>query len=189
MKKKSILLVDDEEIILNSIGRDLRQENYDITCASSGAEAISFLKSKHFDLVVTDLSMYEVDGLQVLKEAKEINSLTGVIILTGYGDMTSAIESLRLGADDYLLKPCETEELIIRIGRCLEKQEALQKIKIYEEILPVCCVCGDIRDDSGVEQGKGIWMKSGEFIIKKTSAQVTHTYCQKCYTKALAEDI
>ena len=184
MEDKSILLVDDEEIILHSLGRDIRQENYDVTFAPSGEEAISLLKGgRQFDLVVTDLSMSEVDGIQVLQEVKKINSFMGVIILTGYGDMTSAIDALRLGADDYLLKPCESEELLIRIARCLEKQEALHKIKIYEEMLPICCVCGDIRDDTGVEKGKGSWMKSAEFIIEKTIAKVTHTYCKDCIKK------
>ena len=183
MKNKSILLVDDEEIILNSLGMDLRQENYDVTFATSGEEAISLLRGNQFDLVVTDLSMSGMDGIQVLKEAKKINPLMGVIILTGYGDMTSAIDALRLGADDYLLKPCESEELIIRIGRCLEKQEAFQKIKIYEGMLPVCCSCGDIRDDTGMGQGKGNWMKAGDFIAKKTSSKVTHSYCNDCLRK------
>lgn len=141
MRKKSILLVDDEEIILNSFGMDLRKENYDVSLAICGKKAISLLNSNEFDLLVTDLSMPGLDGLQVLKEAKKMNSLTGVIILTGYGDMTSAIDALRLGADDYLLKPCDPDELIIRIERCLEKQEAFQKVKLYENILPVCMYC------------------------------------------------
>ena len=73
MLNKSILLVDDEEIILNSIGMDLRQENYDVTLAISGEEAITLLKDRHFDIVVTDLSMPGLDGIQVLKEAKRIH--------------------------------------------------------------------------------------------------------------------
>jgi len=187
METKSLLLVDDEAIILNSLGTDLDQENFDVTLAASGDEAISLLKDKKFDVVITDLSMPGSDGIQVLQEAKSINPFTVVIILTGYGDMTSAIRALRLGADDYLLKPCDLEELLIRIERCLERQNAFQKINIYEKILPVCCVCGDIRDDEGVAQGEGVWVKSSEFIITKTSAKVTHTYCNKCYQKALEE--
>ena len=180
MQNKSILLVDDDEAILQSMGMLLRQDDFAITTATSGEEAIELLKNNRFDLVFTDLSMSGLDGIQVLKEAKKTNPFTGVIILTGYGDMSSAIEALRLGADDYLLKPCKYEELVLRIERCLEKQEAFQKIKIYEEILPVCCVCGDIRDDTGEEHGNGSWMKSGDFIIKKTTAAVSHSYCNKC---------
>jgi len=188
MPDKTILLADDEKIILESLAQDLKKEAYSVVMASNGEEAIALLKDNQVDLVVTDLIMPDVSGIEVLRETKKKNSFIGVIILTGYGDLTSAIEALRLGADDYLLKPCQFEELILRIERCLEKQEALQKIKIYEEILPVCCVCGDIRDDRGTEKGKGVWMKSAEFIIKQTSAQVTHTYCHKCYQKAIEED-
>ncbi len=127
---KTILLVDDEEIILNSLGADLRQENYAVTSANSGEEALGLLNERYFDLVVTDLSMSEIDGLQVLKEAKKLNSSTGVIILTGFGDLTSAIDALRLGADVYLLKPCESEELIIRIERCLQKMSLYDQLKV-----------------------------------------------------------
>ena len=184
MQNKSILLVDDEEIILNSIGTDLRQENYDVTLATSGEEAVTLLQDSRFDLVVTDLSMSGLDGIQVLKEAKKIHSLTGVIILTGYGDMTSAIDALRLGADDYVLKPCGSDELIIRIGRCLEKQEAFQKIKLYENILPVCMYCKSIRDDTGTEPGKGKWMDMAEYLNVKSGTNVSHTFCPQCRERA-----
>ena len=183
MQNKSILLVDDEEIILNSIGMDLRRENYNVTLATSGEEAITLLQDKRFDLVVTDLSMSGMDGIQVLKEAKKIHAMTGVIILTGFGDMTSAIDALRLGADDYVLKPCESDELIIRIGRCLEKQEAFQKIKFYENILPVCMYCKSIRDDTGTEPGKGKWMRMEEYIHKKSGANISHGICLECFEK------
>jgi len=182
MRNKTILLVDDEEIILNSFGKDLRRENYDVILAASGEEAIYLLRGGQFDLVVTDLSMLGIDGIQVLKETKKINSLTGVIILTGYGDMTSAIDALRLGADDYLLKPCDSDELIIRIERCLEKQEALQKIKIYENILPVCTYCKSIRDDdAGTDHGKGKWLRMEEYIHTKSGTDISHGCCPACY--------
>ena len=183
MRNMSILLVDDEEIILNSFGKDLRQENYDVTLAASGEEALGLLNDSHFDMVVTDLSMLGIDGIQVLKEVKKINSLTGVIILTGYGDMTSAIDALRLGADDYLLKPCEPDELIIRIQRCLEKQEAFQKVKFYENILPVCMYCKNIRDDEGTEPGKGKWLRMEEYINTKSGTDISHGCCPECYEK------
>ena len=135
MKHKSILLVDDEKIILEAIGMDLRQQNYQVTLATSGEEAIALLKENQFDLVVTDLSMSGMDGIGVLKEAKKINSLTGVIILTGFGDLTSAIEALRLGADDYLCKPCDMDELIFRVERCLEIVRIKRAIRASHDLL------------------------------------------------------
>ena len=68
-----------------------------------------------------------------------------------------------------------------------ELQKALDEIKSLRGILPVCCVCGLIRDDSGAEQGKGVWMKTEEFIVRKTDAQVSHGYCPECYDKAMTE--
>ena len=184
MISKSILLVDDEEIILNSLGRDLEQEGYDVSLAASGEDAVVWLREKKLDLVITDLVMKGMDGIQVLKEAKKIDSHIGVFILTGYGDMTSAIDALRLGADDYLQKPVDTDEMVIRIRRYLERQEALRKIQFYEKIMPVCCVCGNIRDDTGVEHGQGEWLKADLYIVKKTTAEVSHTYCPTCLDKS-----
>ena len=144
MKKKdrneiSILFVDDETIIRKSLTRELREEQFMVTAVSSGSEAISALQETKFDLVITDLMMEGIDGFGVLKAVKNVAPLTSVIILTGYGDMRSAIDALRLGADDFTLKPCEVEELVFRIQRCLEKQNLLQslmaqKLKLEEEI-------------------------------------------------------
>jgi YesN/AraC family two-component response regulator len=125
-----------------------------------------------------------VDGIRVLRLAKTIGSEVCVIILTGYGDMTSAIDALRLGADDYLLKPCDPDELLTRITRCLEKQEAFRKVKLYENILPVCMYCKDIRDDTGTERGEGKWMCMEEYLHRKTGIESSHTYCPRCLDSA-----
>jgi PAS domain S-box-containing protein len=135
----SILFVDDETVIRKSLTRELRAEQFIVTAVSSGSEAISALQETKFDLVITDLMMEGIDGFGVLKAVKNVAPLTSVIILTGYGDMRSAIDALRLGADDFTLKPCEVEELVFRIQRCLEKQSLLQslttqKLQLEEEI-------------------------------------------------------
>ncbi len=183
MRNKSILLVDDEQIILHSIGRDLRMQDYVVTLAANGEDAINLLKCNQFELVVTDISMQGLDGIQVLKEAKKISSIISVIILTGYGDMVSAIDALRLGADDYLLKPCDPDELVMRIERCLEKQEAFQKVRFYEKILPVCMYCKSIRDDSGTEPGKGEWLTMEKYIYHMSGTDISHGICPGCYEK------
>jgi K+-sensing histidine kinase KdpD len=140
MWNKEILLVDDEESILKSLRKDLDQHGYNVTTASSGLQAVTALRNGHYDIVVTDLIMTGMDGIQVLKETKKIDRKIGVIILTGYGDMASAIKALRLGADDYLLKPCDTDELLLRLSRCLEKRNLLirlqdQNRKLSSEII------------------------------------------------------
>ncbi len=124
----SILFVDDEDVIRKSLSRNLREEHFTVTAVADGSEAISALQERQYELVITDLMMAGIDGLDVLKAVKKLAPLTSVIILTGYGDMRSAIDALRLGADDFTLKPCEVEELVFRIRRCLEKRNLLQSL-------------------------------------------------------------
>lgn len=128
MTETSLLFVDDEEVICKTFARELGIEGFTVTVAADGGEAVKLLAHTAFDLVITDLMMPEVDGFGVLKAVKKTAPQTSVIILTGYGDMRSAIDALRLGADDFTLKPCEIEELLFRIRRCLEKRSLLQKL-------------------------------------------------------------
>ena len=187
MRKYAILLVDDEPIITVAIGNALEEKGYKVTTADNGERAVELLNESSFDLVITDLVMTPIDGMEVLKKSKEINPEMMVMILTGFGDMTSAIDALRLGADDYMLKPCEPEEMYFRVSHCLEKLELKRKIKIYENILPVCCVCKSIRDDTGKEPGTGKWTQMENYIRDKGGVGVTSTYCPECAKKAKEE--
>ena len=187
MREYAILLVDDEPIITVAIGNALEEKGYKVTTSDNGERAIELLNESSFDLVITDLVMTPMDGMAVLKKSKEINPEMMVMILTGFGDMTSAIDALRLGADDYMHKPCELEEMYFRISSCLEKLELKRKIKIYENILPVCCVCKSIRDDTGKEPGTGKWTQMENYIRDKGGVEVTSTYCPGCAKKAKEE--
>jgi response regulator RpfG family c-di-GMP phosphodiesterase len=136
-KESKVLVVDDDQFALRSMAKVLGSEIYEVVTATGGSEAIDLLKQEPFDLVLTDLKMPEVDGLEVLRQAREIAPQTVVLILTGYASLESAIEALREGAYDYLLKPCSADELKLKIERGLERgrlaeehqraQEALQK--------------------------------------------------------------
>ncbi|MBV5316571.1 MAG: response regulator [Desulfobulbaceae bacterium] len=136
MTETSILFVDDEDVIRKSFTRELTVEHFAVTAVAGGREAVSVLESgQPFDLVITDLMMPDVDGFGVLKAVKRYAPQTSVIILTGYGDMRTAIDALRLGADDFTLKPCEIEELVFRIRRCLEKRSLLQRLAAQNQQL------------------------------------------------------
>lgn len=180
MRKLHILLVDDDPFILTGIGKDLSGEGYAVTTADSGERAIELMNKTHFDLVITDLVMDRIDGIQVLKAAKTKGPETMVLILTGYGDMGSAIDALRLDADDYMLKPCEPDEMKFRVSRCFERLELARKLKLYEKMLPICCVCKKIRDDGGREPGTGPWMSVEKFVWEKAGIAPTSTYCPHC---------
>ena len=130
MRKKSILLVDDEESILISIGWALEKNNFLVTTAADGRKAIDELSARRYDLVVTDLFMPGVDGIGVLEQAKRLYPDTGVIILTGFGDISTAVQALKLGADDYLQKPCDMDDLLNKARRSFEKQDLIARLQV-----------------------------------------------------------
>ena len=182
-----VLIVDDENSIRISLADELEDEGYSVTTAASGEEAFDILKENDFDLIITDLIMEGIGGIEVLKKAKTLDPVISVLILTGYGNLETAIAALRLGADDYLLKPCEIDELLLRVKRGLEKREMQKKIALYENIFPVCAGCKKIRDDDGREPGSGEWLQMEAYIIRKTGVQPSHGLCPECVKKMRAE--
>lgn len=187
MKNYNVLLVDDDPFILEGIGEDLENRGYRVTRANSGDMAIKILQRSSFDVIITDLVMERTDGIQVLKRSKEIDASVMVIVLTGFGDMLSAIEALRAQADDYLLKPCESAEVFFRVERCIEKLELARRISLYQKILPMCCVCKKIRDDTGKEPGRGPWVPVEQFIHTRAKLDITSSYCPECAQRTLRE--
>ena len=186
MERKSILLVDDEPVILKSFSKELVNDfDFDVTIAASGEEGITLIEDRDFDLVVTDLIMPGLDGFQVLKAAKHKNLQTMVIILTGYGDFKAAVDSLRLSANDFLAKPCDIDELMIRISNCFIKQDLLRKVNMYEKLLPVCSYCKKIRADQPGEHGKGNWYSLEEYLYKVKGVYASHGICPDCFAKQL----
>ncbi len=120
-KSIAILLVDDEVINLQNVGHFLEQKGFVVTTAASGNEAIGLLSQTHFDLVVTDLKMEDIDGVQVMKTAKELHPAIEVIIVTGYATVNSAVDAMAHGAFYYLPKPIKLKELYDLIMKAMEK--------------------------------------------------------------------
>ena len=180
MKKFSILLIDDDPIITAGTGGDLEENGYAVTTTDSGEKAIEWLKKISFDLIITDLAMSPMNGIEVVKKAKEINPEMMVIILTGFGDMDSVIEAMRFDADDFILKPCDPGEMNLRLSRCFEKLEIKRKITLYEHILPVCPMCKKIRIDSGKVKGVAKWVSMEKYIHDKAKVNVRSSYCPAC---------
>jgi len=117
----AILLVDDEEINVQNVGHFLEHQGFQVTTATSGNEALGLLNQSHFDLVITDLKMGDVDGVQVMKTAKELHSEIEVIIVTGYATVNSAVDAMAQGAFYYLPKPIKLKELHALVLRATEK--------------------------------------------------------------------
>jgi DNA-binding NtrC family response regulator len=120
-KTHQILLVDDDPNILVFVALALEDQGYHVAKVSSAESAIQTLSKRDFDLVITDLDLPGASGITVLKTAKALNPETMVMILTGNHDFEFAMESSRVVADEYLLKPCTAEELYLCVGKCLER--------------------------------------------------------------------
>jgi DNA-binding NtrC family response regulator len=118
-----LLLVDDEKDFVNILSKRIKRRNIDVTKAFSGAEAIQTLRSQDFDVAVLDLKMEEMDGIETLKVLKIMDPRLAVIMLTGHGSAEAAEQGIRLGAFDYLTKPCELEELLGKIMEAFAHRE------------------------------------------------------------------
>ncbi|MGA9351588.1 MAG: response regulator, partial [Anaerolineae bacterium] len=134
-RQSKILVVDDDQFALRSMAKALGGESYQVVTAASGSEAIELLRQDSFDLVLADLKMPEVDGLEVLRQSREIAPQAVVLILTAYASLESAIEALREGAYDYLVKPCADDELKLKIAKGLERVRLEEERQRAEEAL------------------------------------------------------
>ncbi len=134
-KKNRILVVDDERINLENISHILAQKGYDVTAAESGASAVEKLEREHFDLVITDLKMADVDGIQVMETTKNRLPDAEVIVITGYATVTQAVEIMANGAFYFLSKPIKLNELLLLVEKALEKNSLKNEIiRLKQEI-------------------------------------------------------
>jgi len=127
MEKMKMMLVDDEERFLSTTRKLLAKKGVEVVTATGGREALELLQQKNIHVVVLDVQMPGMDGIAILKEIKTRFPMVEVIMLTGHATVESAIEGLKLGATDYLMKPTGIDELV---GRA---EEAFQKRKRLEE--------------------------------------------------------
>jgi len=120
--KHKLLLVDDEETMLKYLSRFLIKRGFDISTAINGKEALEKIKKNDYITVLLDVLMPEMDGIETLREIKKIKPMTEVIMLTGHASVRVAIEGMRLGAFDYLMKPFDREELMTKLRLACEKR-------------------------------------------------------------------
>ena len=134
MSEKRILVVDDEEIVRYSLKNILAANGFEVDDVPSAEDALKLLYERSYHLVLTDLVLEGMGGLDLLENVKVISPRTLVIVITGYGSLKTAVKALRLGVYDYLLKPCDENELIIRVHRALEMQAYGTEQKRLQEL-------------------------------------------------------
>jgi DNA-binding response OmpR family regulator len=137
-----ILVIDDEELLRHTLARVLRRAGYEVAMSGDGHDALRLLEDNGFDLVYLDIRLPGMDGLQILKGIRANDGKMPVVLLTAYGSLQTALEALRLGATDYLLKPVDPEVLVKRTHTILteqaverRKRELRQQIAILQEEL------------------------------------------------------
>ncbi|PYO01031.1 MAG: Fis family transcriptional regulator [Candidatus Rokuibacteriota bacterium] len=122
MTAARVLVVDDERSMRDLLSITLRQHGYDVTVADGGESAVDAMKSDAFDLVITDLRMRKMDGLGVLRAAKELSPSTVVLVVTAFASTETAVEAMKLGAYDYITKPFKLDEMRLTIEKALERK-------------------------------------------------------------------
>lgn len=141
MKKRKALVIDDEEIVLKSVSKILTDENYEVDPTLSGREGIDWAIQRLYDVVLTDIRMPDIGGMRVLRDIKRAKPKLPVIMITGYASVQSAVQSMKLGAADYLEKPFTPDQLLKAVASALDIAEAgppeEQALIHREEVLKV----------------------------------------------------
>lgn len=136
-KKYSILVIDDDETIRHLISAVLTDAGYNVSAVPNGEEAIAKVREVPFEIVITDLKMQDMNGIEVLRKVKQINSDTDVIVITAYASLETALEAMRAGAYDYIAKPFNPQEITMIIDKIVKKKATAaesDKLKHYREL-------------------------------------------------------
>jgi len=119
MEKKKILVVDDEQLVLDSVSKILSDENFDVDVSLSGREGLDWAIERNYDLILTDIRMPDVGGMRVLRDVKRIHPALPVVMITGYASVESSVQAMKLGAADYIEKPFEPEDRLKAVNAAL----------------------------------------------------------------------
>ncbi len=164
--KNKILVVDDEKLMRVSLEDKLMKEGYAVTCVTNAIEGLKISKTTDFDVVITDLRLPKMDGIDFLREIKKLSPDTVVIIMTAYGSIENAVTAMKEGAYDYVTKPFSLEELIVKLQKALKHKDM-----IAENILLKQCVLSQYGYDNVI--GKTEAMKRVFEIINTVSNRDT----------------
>jgi DNA-binding response OmpR family regulator len=173
-----ILVVDDEEHIRFLLSEELAQHGYDVSTAAGGEEAVAMLHREEYDLMLLDLKMPGMDGLQVMGEAHKLAPNTVVIMLTGHATLDSAIAALRQGGHDYLTKPSSTEEILCSVEKGLSRrQRSLRQEELIRQMGDIARQLADRnagpmdREDAVDERAR--YLRAGDLLIDRVRLSVT----------------
>ncbi len=131
----SILVIDDKDSMRKMMSQTLLEEGYLVETAANGPDGMEKIRSKQYDLVITDLKMPDMDGLTVLSNIKEVNQDTAVIVMTAYGTIETAVSAMKMGAYDFLTKPFDSEHMLVLVDKALQSQRIMAENEVLREEL------------------------------------------------------
>jgi YesN/AraC family two-component response regulator len=194
----SILYVEDEEVTRSAVARMLRRRVLNVYEAENGREGLDLYKQYRPDIVISDIRMPVMDGMEMSKEIKALNKNSKIILTTAHSDASILINSIEVGIDKYIMKPLDIASLFSAVEKCAENivlekkiqqqnkekdeliaklQDALDNVKNLSGLLPICSSCKKIRDD------KGYWQQIESYIREHSDAQFSHGVCPDCLKK------
>ena len=135
MIKPQILLVDDDISVLNGLKKILTKDGYAVSTASSGYEALNLLSKRGFDIILTDMKLPGMGGLSLIQEIRKKNEPVAIVVITAYSSVKTAVDAIKCGADDYLTKPLNIEELQVVLEKLWERQQLVVQNLILKEKL------------------------------------------------------
>jgi putative two-component system response regulator len=133
--EEQILIVDDEENICNILARRLTREGYLCVTANNGREALNYFYKDTFSLIISDIKMPEMDGVELLKKVKSVDPNMMVIMVTAYPEIDMAVEAMRLGAYDFIIKPADLDFVVLSVKKALEKKRLEEEVETYHKNL------------------------------------------------------
>ena len=133
---RRVLVVDDEPVVNESCRRVLADEGFDVESTESGRDGLDRARTQHFDLVITDLRMPDLDGMELVRSIRRERPGTAVVVITGYGTVASAVQAIRLGVSDYLEKPFTPDQLTQAVSQALTTPEGHEpRVEIDAELV------------------------------------------------------
>ena len=159
----SILVIDDKDSMRKMVAQTLAEEGYSVDSAKNGPDGLEMIKAKPFDLVITDMKMPDMDGLQVLSNIRKINDEMAVIIMTGYGTIETAVSAMKMGAYDFLTKPFDSDHMLVLVDKALKSQRVVAENEVLREEIDFRLGMGEIigRNEKVIEVLK---------LVKKVAA-------------------
>ena len=174
-----ILLVDDDSTSRMILAQQLRKLGHDVSEASDGEEGWFCYRLQKPRIVITDLVMPKCNGLELCRRIRGMESpkYTYVIMITSQSGKVNYLEAMEAGADDFLAKPCEKDDVVIRLRVAERLLQLTSKVNQLEGLLPICSYCKKIRDDQ--EE----WRPVEQYINERSEASFSHGVCPECYDK------